>query len=163
MPYRPSFAGNSLGIGPALEALIPASILSAAIGVGCLASWFLLTIPREELNSPQAVLGGLILFGFALAIATIAAIFVVAFYLCVFGLPLAVLLGHRIGHPLALGISLLDAAAGALVATTGSKLGFLGADEFSAGAFAAVLCFALPAGYLYRRTIIALREQAEFA
>lgn len=101
--------------------------------------------------------------GFALAVGFIAATFIVAFYLCIFGLPIAVLLGDRIRHPLALGISFIDACAGAVVATTGSKLGLLGANGFSPVALALTLCFALPAGYLYRRNIIVIREQAEFA
>lgn len=114
-------------------------------------------------DSPEAIIGGLFFGGLALGISAVAATFVVAFYLCVFGLPIAVLLGNRIRHPLALAISLLDASAGAIFATTGSTLGLFNDGEFSPEAFALVLCFALPAGYLYRRNIIALREQAEFA
>ena len=114
------------------------------------------------LESPKEIIAGLFLGGLALGVGTVAATFVVAFYLCIFGLPIAVLLGNRIRHPLALAISLLDACAGAIFATTGTKLGLLGAGEFSLEAFALVLCFALPAGYLYRRNVIALRETSEF-
>jgi hypothetical protein len=97
-----------------------------------------------------------------LALAVIAATFIVAFYLAVFGLPIAILLGKRIRHPLALGVSLIDAGIGALVALTGSTFGIFGIDESSPGAYALVLSFALPAGYFYRRNIIALRDHAEY-
>jgi hypothetical protein len=129
----------------------------------CLGGWAILSLGLLPIESPQQIIAGLFLAGLALGVGAVAATFVVAFYLCIFGLPVAVLLGNRIRHPLALAISLLDACAGAIFATTGSKLGLFGGDQFAPEAFVVVLCFALPAGYLYRRNIIALREQAEFA
>lgn len=102
------------------------------------------------------------LFGLiiGLAIAVTAATFVTGFYLAVFGLPFAILLGERIRHPLALGFSLLDASVGAVVAVTGGRLGILTSegDGLPIGLLLIVLCFALPAGYLYRRNVIAMRD-----
>ena len=128
----------------------------------CLGAWAILMTPDFSFNSPSEIVAGLFFLTIALAIGTVAATFIATFYLCIFGLPIAVLLGDRIRHPLALGVSLVDAIAGAIFAATGSKLGIAGAGEFSLEFFALVLCFALPAGYLYRRNIIALREQAEY-
>lgn len=164
MPYVPTFGGNSLGVGPAIEAIIPASILSAAIGMCCLGVWALVSFGSVPVERPELLLAGLFLGGLALAVGTIAATFVIAFYLCIFGLPVAILLGERIRHPLALAVSLGDALIGTIVATTGSKLGLFGrADSFDWSPVALVLCFAIPAGYLYRRNIIAARDVAEFA
>jgi len=163
LPYVPTFGGNNLGIGPAASALIPASMMSAAVGMACLGGWALLALPPLAPDGPEDIIAALVFGSFALGVGAIAATFIVTFYLCIFGLPIAVLLGDRIRHPLALAISMVDALAGAIFATTGSKLGMFGGDDPSPEAFALVLCFALPAGYLYRRNIIALREQAEFA
>ena len=96
--------------------------------------------------------------GWFLAFALIASTFVVCWYLAVFGLPVALLLGERIRHPLALAVSLLDALAASLIATSGTWLGWSESGELSVGLIAAVLCFALPAGYLYRRNVIAMRD-----
>lgn len=130
--------------------------------MACLGGWALLSLGPIPFGGPGDIIAGLFFATLALGIGTIAATFVVAFYLCLFGLPIAVLLGKRIGHPFALAISLLDAAIGALVATTGNRFGLFGGEGFTIEAFALVLCFALPAGYIYRRNVIALREIAAF-
>ena len=162
MPYVSTFGGNTLGVGPAAGALIPSAMIAAAVGMTCLGVWTLLMAPDFSFDAPSEIIAGLFFLTFALAIGTVAATFIATFDLCLFGLPIAVLLGDRIRHPLALGVSLVDAVAGALFAATGSKLGIAGEGDFSLEFFALVLCFALPAGYIYRRNIIALREQAEY-
>lgn len=96
--------------------------------------------------------------GWFLAFALVASTFVVAWYLVVFGLPVALVLGDRIRHPLALAVSLIDALAASLIATAGTWLGLSESGNLSPGFLAAVLCFALPAGYLYRRNVIAMRD-----
>lgn len=96
--------------------------------------------------------------GVFLVFALIASTFVVAWYLAVFGLPVAWVLGDRIRHPLALAVSLIDALAASFIATAGSWLGLSESGELSLGFLAAVLCLALPAGYLYRRNVIAMRD-----
>lgn len=98
----------------------------------------------------------------ALILALIAATFLVAFYLFVFGLPIALLLGDRIRHPLALAVALVDAVLAAAIATGGSWLGVFEADKLLSPAFGVVLAFALPAGFLYRRNVITMREVSAF-
>lgn len=98
--------------------------------------------------------------GLALGLGVVLAAFVVGFYLALFGLPVALLLGRHIHHPWALAVALIDAAGSAFIATTGSRLGLLG-DDFAWRGFLMVLLFAVPAGYLYRRSVIAFREEAE--
>ena len=99
--------------------------------------------------------------GVALGAAIIAASFVVAFYLVICGLPIAALLGNRITHPAALGIALVDALGAAAFAVSGSILSPSYVPGFPWGPFLMVACFAIPAGYLYRRNVIAMREEAE--
>lgn len=96
--------------------------------------------------------------GWFVAFALVASTFVVAWYLAVFGLPVALMLGDRIRHPLALAVSLIDALAASLIATAGTWLGLSESGNLAPGLLAAVLCFALPAGYLYRRNVIAMRD-----
>lgn len=90
-----------------------------------------------------------------------AATFVVGFYLAVFGLPVALMLGRHLHSPWALAVALVDAGAAALFAVTGDRIGAIDAGGPSMLFFLWVLSFALPAGYLYRRGVMELREQAE--
>lgn len=130
--------------------------------MACLGGWLVLFSGEFPVGGPSEIIASLVFLTFALAVGMVGATFIVAFYLFIFGVPVALLLGDRIRHPVALGVSLVDASAGAVFATTGSKLGLLGSGEFAPQAFALALCFALPAGYVFRRNIIVLREQLEY-
>lgn len=111
---------------------------------------------------PAEILLMIIAAGFVIAGAVMGATFVIAFYLVLFGLPVAWLLGARIAHPLALGLALVDALISAGLAVGGSDILSSGEDgTFPWVAYLMVSAFALPAGYLYRRQIIAARETAE--
>lgn len=103
-------------------------------------------------------MGALFLFAFIAAAAT----FFVGFYLCLFGLPVALLLGDRIRHPFALLIALVDAAISAVIVGGGSRFGLFEIDTLASLLFALVLAFALPAGYFYHRNVIAMRDTLEF-
>ena len=101
------------------------------------------------------------LAGVVLAFIAIASSFVVAFYLVCFGLPVALILGDRIRHPAALGLSLLDAVLATVIAVGGWHAGIELLDAENWTIILLVLGFALPAGYLYRRNLIALRDEWE--
>ena len=117
-------------------------------------------VPVEDAGDLFAML---VMGGIALLLGWVAAIFIVSFYLLLFGMPVALLLGDRIRHPLALGVALIDAAISAALVVSGSALDLLEGGAFHVRTFAIVLCFALPAGYLYRRSVIAFRDEAELA
>ncbi|MBL45233.1 MAG: hypothetical protein CMN71_11085 [Sphingomonadaceae bacterium] len=160
MPYQPGSQAVERNLGPVGAAIIPSSFITSAVGTTILLILIIATegsIPSEI--GPVEFLLMLAAGGFGLALAVIGASFVVAFYLAIFGAPLAIVLGERIRHPLALLISLADAALAAVFAVTGSWL--QGSDEmgFPMAGFAMVLCFALPAGYIYRRNVIAMRDE----
>ena len=97
-----------------------------------------------------------------IGLAVTAATFIVGFYLALLGLPVALALGRHLHTPWALAVALLDAGASALFVVTGDRIGAMGPGGPSILGFLFVLSFALPAGYLYRRGVIALREQAAF-
>lgn len=145
-------------MGPYLGAIPFAAVGAAIAGVAVLAVWLLLFAVEWSLTEFVFGLVG-IMAGVALAVT--AATFVAGFYLAIFGLPLALVLGRHLHSPWALAIALLDAGLSALFVVTGDRLGALDSDGPSLLYFLWVLSFALPAGYLYRRGVIALREQAE--
>ena len=117
-------------------------------------------LERPSVSVPPIELLLLIMaIGVGIAAAIVAASFVVAFYLIICGVPIAALLGHRITHPAALGIALVDALISAAFAVSGSILNPSYEPGFPWVPFLMVACFALPAGYLYRRNVIAMREE----
>ena len=137
---------------------MPASLASAAIGVFVVGSYLIFATGGDAAASPADMLAMIIFGGFGLAMAVIGATFIIGFYLCLFGLPVALLLGDRIRHQWALVLALGDALLGTAIATGGSRLGLMGGGDFAWQAYAVVLAFALPAGYLYRGFVIANRD-----
>lgn len=161
MPYRSGFEFRNGGLGPYLGAIPLAAVGSACVGVGALIIWLLLTELTWSLPSSLSALAlGAIGVTAGVGFAVTAASFVVGFYLAIFGLPVALVLGPHLHSPWALTVALLDAGASALFVVTGDRLGALESDGPSILLFLWALSFALPAGYLYRRGVIALREQA---
>ena len=161
MVYRPSSQILERNLGPVAGAILPASLAASAIGTLALVLLILSEL-GDPVGSAPSVLEGVVFALFsavALGFAVVCGMFLVAFYLAIFGAPVAVLLGQRIGHPLALAISLLDAALAAAFAVTDSMFQGSGNQAFPASAFAIALCYALPAGYFYRRNVFAMREE----
>lgn len=161
MVYRPSAQIFERNVGPVAAALLPASLIASSIGTLALVLLLLFEFGGWSGGVPSVfealvfVLVTLVALGFAV----VAGLFLVAFYLAIFGVPVALVLGPRIGHPLALAISLLDAALAAAFAVTGSLMHGSGTDGFPFGGLAIALCYALPAGYFYRRNIVVMREE----
>ena len=163
MPYRSGFEFRNGGLGPYIEAIPLAAVGSACLGVALLVIWLLLTemswsvVPSSPGEFASVLVGLITGIGFAVT----AAAFVVGFYLVIFGLPVAILLGPRLHRPWALTVTLLDAGASTLFVMTSDSIEVLQPDGPPILLFLWALSFALPAGYLYRRGVIALREQAE--
>ena len=160
MPYRSGFEFRNGGIGPYLGAIPFAAVAAACLGTAV--SVLLLSFREPAWSYPSTLVevafvlvGGIIATGLAVTVAT----FVVGFYLALFGLPVALAMGRHLHNRWALLIALLDAVASALFAVTGDRIGaVIGDGAFMM--FLVVLSFALPAGFFYRRNVIALREQA---
>ena len=163
MAYRSGMEFRSGGLAPYIGALIPASIASSFIGMVLLAIWAVVTAGPVEVTGPLELALVIAAAGLGLGLAIVLGSFVVAFYLSLLGLPVALLLGRYLHYPWALAIALVDAAGSAFLVATGTRLGIFGNDSFSLPAFLMILGFALPAGYLYRRSVIALRDEAELA
>lgn len=161
MVYRPSAQIFERNVGPVAGAILPASLVASSIGTLAMVLLLLFELDGWSGGVPSVsealvfVLVTLVALGFAV----VAGFVGVAFYLAIFGVPVALVLGPRIGHPLALAISLLDAALAVGFAVTGSLVHGSGTGGFPFGGFAIALCYALPAGYFYRRNIIAMREE----
>lgn len=161
MPYRSGFEFRNGGIGPYLGAIPFAAVAAACIGTAVTIALLSFTqlswsLPSSLMEVVFALIGATVAIGLTVTAAT----FIVGFYLALFGLPVALLMGRHLHNRWALSIALLDAAAGALFAITGDRIGALEDDGPSLLMLLVVLSFALPAGFLYRRNIIALREQA---
>ena len=161
MPYRPSF--DLLGEKPVslVTAVVPASIGSAFIGTTCLGAYFLAASLPNWSWEPVDALGFLLGGGIALLLATAAATFITGWYLLFFGLPIAFLLGERIRHGGALAISMLVALAAAFFAVDWIWGWSRPLEDSPWGPLFTVLCFALPAGFLYRRSIIMMLDEIE--
>lgn len=160
MPYISTFEGRHTRLRSVVAAVVPASMIAAAFGVACLGAYAIVFEGLMTAEGAAALLGALVMAGTFLVVGWVAAIFVVAFYLVVFGMPVALLLGDRIRHPLALAIALVDAVVSAMLVVGGSALNLFEGDGFHLPTFGIVLCFALPAGYFYRRSVIALRDES---
>ena len=164
MPYRPSYGLDALGAAPRLGAIVPASGISATFGtIATFAYLLAVEPPFAELSAGVLeVILFLTAMGAMLALATVAAGFVTAFYLFVIGLPAALLLRERIRSPSSLFIicPLIILAAGFVHHRTFGGLLYAG-DSFSTlPSMALVLVFAIPAGLLYRHYIIAMLDEA---
>lgn len=134
-------------------------MVAAACGVACLGAYAILFDGLMAIESAADLLGALVMAGIFMLVGWVVAIFVVAFYFVLFGMPVALLLGDRIRHPLALAVALVDAVISAMLVVSGSALNLIEGDGFHLPTFGIVLCFALPAGYFYRRSVIALRDE----
>ena len=163
MAYRPSHAGFDLNAGSALAGVVPASLQAAAIGstlslIGLLAAGLIAEGLSSEALSLWAI-PGIIFAGLVMmAIGTV----VSALFVALIGVPVALMMGRRLGSPLGMAV----AAGAALVAG-----GLLGSAFWRAPVFGTdgplfalmILAYALPAGLFYRREVLAARQISPFA
>lgn len=163
MRYRPSYAGFELGTGSALAGVLPASLSAAGIGTLLTA---LVVAPVSFLDAGLSglseLVGGVFALGFVAMIVMLVATVFCAFYIGLLGLPIAALMGRRLERPEGLAVALGTAFAGALVATAIFEAWPFGPIEsWSFGVL--VLAYALPAGVLYRQSVLSARQLSPFA
>ena len=163
MAYRPSHAGFDLNAGSALAGVVPASLQAAAVGstlslIGLMATGLVAEGFSYEALSlwaiPGIVFAGLVM----MAIGTVLCAMLVA----LIGVPVALLLGHRLGSPFGLAM----AAGLALLTGAGLRSGFWSAPIFGEDGWLLallVLAYALPAGLFYRREVLTARRLNPFA
>ena len=163
MAYRPSHAGFELNAGSAFAGVFPASFQAAVIGSGLTLAWAAVDgVLTEGLPAPlmvlQMILAAMIVAIIPVIVATVAC----AFYIGIVGVPLAALLGARLGTPLGLAVALgaaLVTGLAAMVAFGGWPMSGEAGWLFALMVFA----YALPAGLLYRRAVIDARLISPFA
>lgn len=110
--------------------------------------------------SIDALLAMLVFTGALIAVGSIGGTFMVAFYLVIFGLPVALLLGEHIRTP----AGLLAAMATGLAAAYAAMRWLWGMTWASGepvwnGEAFVVLCFVLPAAWFYRKQVIAMLDE----
>ena len=170
MPYRPSFETSSFGTARLLGAVFPAGISAALCGmifagvIGLVAAGGDRTLGAAI--SPFELLAALILIPVSFGLALILATFVCCFYIVIFGLPVAWILGDRIRHKL----SWLVIAPITLLSTLQAYSWFWGANMDTQtndawvpdlGVLSIAMGFALPAAHFYRHFLIAFRDEDE--
>lgn len=113
MAYRGGFGGPATRLGATAGAIVPASIISGLIGTVCVTLTFMGTAVLSgefATLSLEGLLGALVFTGTMIALGSFGGAFVVAWYLVVFGLPVALLLGERIRTHAGLLVSVATAA-----------------------------------------------------
>ena len=144
-------------------AIFPAAIGSAAIGTSvwfCVSIGAVLVDGMPDATNPVEAFFMLAAAGLGFGFATVAATFVTAFWIALVGLPMAFLMGEKIGRPLALPIALSTGTAAALFLSfaTSSPLDFHRIkDGFDWSWAILILSYALPAALLYHRFAKATR------
>lgn len=145
------------------SAIVPASIASGFIGTVCLMviySSFAIFAGAFGTLSLEDLLSFLVVGGAAIAIGSIGGTFVVAFYLVLFGLPVALLLGERIRSPAGFVIAIAAGLAAAFVVSRWMWAMPSISGEPEAWEEALVLsCFVFPSAWLYRRQVIAMLDE----
>ena len=163
MGYRPSFAGFELNAGSAIAGVLPAGFQAAVIGSGLLLAWLAIAaVIAEGLPDPLFVLKIIPGLALALMMAIIIATVLCAFYIGLVGAPLAALLGQRLDSRFGLAVAVLSAVIAAIVAL--AAFGLWPLFDTPDWQFALlVFAYALPAGLLYRRAVLAARQFSPFA
>ena len=156
--YRAGTAGFDLNAGSAIKAILPGAFQAAFVGSLFVAAYFSIA-HFADLNgfTMSDALGVLMGVCFIVMIATFGGTVMCALYITLIGLPLALLMRRHIVRPATLWISVAVAAA------TGSVLAgwfisqYPGSPQTNALTLMAVIGYAIPAGYFYRRAIITER------
>lgn len=103
----------------------------------------------------------LVVVGVGTVFAVIAATFIASFYLLVFGMPVAALMRNKLRGPIGIAITVAVALFAASV--------FMGVFSVAPERWfdlnwegaAMILAYALPAGFLYRKTVLSLLEELD--
>lgn len=157
MPYRPSIAGFERTALPPIVGVLPASFMAAAIGSAVTFAGFLvLGATNSEpigLNALPATVLYLLLL--AIPVMACATVFCMIF-IAMIGVPVAWLMGTRLGTTTGLIIATALATSTAMV--LGAMLETLPLGLEPRWAFSAiVLAYALPAAIFYRRSVLDAR------
>ncbi|QDH33012.1 hypothetical protein [Porphyrobacter sp. YT40] len=163
MAYRGGFGRPASLLGATAGAIVPASIMAGLIGTVCVTVPFVAMLLVDGFLSPlslESLINALMLSGMMIAIGSFAGTFVVGWFLAIFGLPVALLMGERIRTSAGLLISVTTAAAAALIAlrwmwgTTAASPKAIWEDDALI-----VFAFVLPAAWFYRRQVIAMLDE----
>jgi hypothetical protein len=161
--YRGGFGRPATRLAATAGAIIPASINSGLIGTVCITIPFVAALLLDGFLSPvslESLINALMLTGMMIAIGSFAGTFAVAWYLVIFGLPVALLLGERIRTPTGMVVAIATAAAAALIAISW-MWGFTAASPEAIWWDDALIVvpFVLPAAWFYRRQVIAMLDE----
>jgi hypothetical protein len=161
--YRGGFGRPATRLAATAGAIVPASIIAGLIGTVCVTVFFVAALLLDGFLSPvslESLINALMLTGMMIAIGSFGGAFVVAWYLVIFGLPVALLLGDRIRTPAGMVVAMAMAAAAALIAMRW-MWGVTAASPEAMWQDDAVIVFAfvLPAAWFYRRQVIAMLDE----
>lgn len=163
MAYRGGFGRPASQLGATAGAIIPASIISGLIGTAFVTAIFMAAAALSGdfgSASLETVIGILVFTGTLIAMGSIGGTFVIAFYLAIFGLPVALMLGERIRTPGGLLVSVATAVAAGLMAIRWMWGFTLPSDEpVWQHESLIVFAFVLPAAWFYRRQVIAMLDE----
>jgi hypothetical protein len=165
LPYRPAYWLLNKRLNPALAAIIPASMLSAMTGMALLIvamGLFEIVATNLPINSIGDAIILLAAGGMIFAFGSIGGTIVIAFYLTIFGLPVALILGERVRQPIGMAAASLSAlvagvAGGSWLWETSNLYGGQGSAPLALPF--SFIAFGVPAAFLYRRQIINLRDE----
>ena len=163
MAYRGGFGRPQSRIAATASAIVPASIISGVIGTVCVMIAYTgaaMIGGAFASFTLEAMLSFLVVGGAAIALGAIGGTFVVAFYLVIFGLPVALLLGERIRTRAGLLVSVATAVAAGIIAIRWMWGFSLPSDEpLWQEESLIVFVFVLPAAWFYRRQVIAMLDE----
>jgi hypothetical protein len=161
--YRGGFGRPATRLAATAGAIIPASIISGLIGTVGVTIFYVAALLLDGFLSPvslESLINALMLTGMMIAIGSFGGAFVVAWYLVIFGLPVALLLGERIRTPGGMFVAMATALAAALIAmrwmwgVTAASPEAIWQDDALI-----VFAFVLPAAWFYRRQVIAMLDE----
>jgi hypothetical protein len=163
MPYRSSTAGFERVALPPLAGILPASFLASATGTGLTFAGYLVAFATsgEQISVNGFLASVLILVILAIPVMAVAAVFCMIF-MALIGVPIAWMMGRRLETRIGLLAAVaLPIVAGAALGTS-LQSGLLGIDPPWAY-LAIMLAYALPAGLIYRRSVLTARSLDQFA
>ena len=163
MAYRGGFGRPASRLMATMVAIVPASIIAGTIGTACLTAGLMgisLFTGGFDNFSLDGLLAALVFTGALIAVGSIGGTFMVGFYLVIFGLPVALLLGEHIRTSAGLLAAMATGAAAAFVAVRWlwGMTAVSGEPVWHEEALV-VLCFVLPAAWFYRRQVIAMLDE----
>lgn len=163
MAYRGGFGTPATRLAATASAIAPASIAAGVVGTGSLMLVYVIAAGiggAFSATSLEGLLSFLVVGGAAIALGSIGGTFMVAFYLVIFGLPVALLLGERIRTPAGLLVAMTTGLAAAYVAARWMwGLPGVSGEPLQWEEALALSCFVLPAAWFYRRQVIAMLDE----